>query len=205
MSITIVIIIVTSVVSIAAFSNSRLTYQYILNPYTVHRRNEWWRLLTSGFLHGDFGHLFFNMFSLYIFGDGVEAYFGAIFGAKAGFFYLLLYLTGIIVANLPDTFSKKNNSGYNALGASGGVASVVFAFIMFEPTAKMGFIPLPPIIPAWIFGILYLLYSRYMAQKQYDNIGHTAHIYGALWGVVFVTLSYPSIITLFISKIANSF
>jgi membrane associated rhomboid family serine protease len=205
LSLTVIIIAITAVVSIAAFNNGRLVHQYILNPYTVHRRNEWWRLLTSGFLHGDFGHLFFNMFSLYIFGEGVESYFHQIFGNKADFFYLLLYLLGIIVANLPDTFSKKNNSGYNALGASGGVASVVFAFIMFQPTAKMGFIPLPPIIPAWIFGILYLLYSRYMAQKQYDNIGHTAHMWGALWGVIFVILTYPPIVQHFIQTIAGSF
>jgi membrane associated rhomboid family serine protease len=162
-------------------------------------------LLTSGFLHGDFGHLFFNMFSLFIFGGGVEAYFHEIFGQKANLFYLLLYLSGIIVANLPDTFTKKNNSGYNALGASGGVSSIVFAFIMFQPTAKMGVMPLPPIIPAWIFGILYLLYSRYMAQKQYDNIGHTAHMWGALWGVVFMIITFPPIVQHFIQTIAGSF
>jgi membrane associated rhomboid family serine protease len=145
------------------------------------------------------------MFSVYLFGEGVEGYFHEIFGAKANFFYLLLYLLGIIVANLPDTFSKKNNSGYNALGASGGVSSIVFAFIMFQPTAKMGFLPLPPIIPAWIFGILYLWYSRYMAQKQYDNIGHTAHLWGALWGVVFMIVVYPPIVQHFIQTIAASF
>lgn len=196
---------VTAIVSIAAFNNKSIEYQYILNPYIVHRRNEWWRLLTSGFLHGDAGHLIFNMFSLYIFGVGVEGYFHEIFGAKANLYFLLLYLLGIIVANLPDTFSKKNHSGYNALGASGGVSSVVFAFIMFQPTAKMSVFPLPPIIPAWIFGILYLVYSRYMAQRQSDNIGHTAHMWGALWGVVFMILTYPSIVQHFIQAIAGSF
>jgi membrane associated rhomboid family serine protease len=205
MPLTWIIIAVTAVVSIAAFYNRSLEYQYILNPYIVHRRKEWWRLLTSGFLHGDFGHLFFNMFSLFIFGQGVEAYFHEIFGQKANLFYLVLYLSGIIVANLPDTFTKKNNSGYNALGASGGVSSIVFAFIMFQPTAKMGVMPLPPIIPAWIFGILYLLYSRYMAQKQYDNIGHTAHMWGALWGVVFMVITFPPIVQHFIQTIAGSF
>ncbi len=196
---------VTAIVSIAAFNNKSIEYQYILNPYIVHRRNEWWRLLTSGFLHADAGHLIFNMFSLYIFGVGVEGYFNEIFGAKANLYFLLLYLLGIIVANLPDTFSKKNYSGYNALGASGGVSSVVFAFIMFQPTEKMSVFPLPPIIPAWIFGILYLVYSRYMAQRQSDNIGHTAHMWGALWGVVFMILTYPPIVQHFIQTIAGSF
>lgn len=211
LSLTIIIIAITAVVSIAAFNNGRLMQQYILNPYTVHRRNEWWRLLTSGFLHGDFGHLFFNMFSLYLFGQGfggvkgVEDHFREVFGEKAGLFYLLLYLLGIIVANLPDTFSKKNNSGYNALGASGGVSSIVFASILFEPTARMGAYIIPPIIPAWIFGILYLWYSKYMAEKQYDNIGHTAHMWGALWGVIFVIVAYPPIVQHFIQTIAGSF
>ncbi|RYU94701.1 rhomboid family intramembrane serine protease [Emticicia agri] len=202
---TFIIIGITVLVSLAAFSNKSLEYRYILNPYIVHRRKEWWRLLTSGFLHGDFAHLFFNMLSLFLFGLATEARFHEIFGEKAVFFYLLLYLSGIIIANLPDTFSKKNHSGYNALGASGGVSSIVFAFIMFEPTAKMGAYILPPFIPAWIFGLLYLWYSKYMAEKQYDNIGHTAHFWGALWGVIFMILTFPPIIRIFITKIAGSF
>ena len=205
MSLTVIIIAITGVISVLAFNNAELMHRFILNPYTIHRRKEWWRMLTSGFLHADFGHLFFNMFSLYLFGEGIEEYFQYVFGAQAPIYYILLYVLGIIVANLPDTFSKKDQSNYNALGASGGVSSVVFAYIMFNPTTKMGFIPLPPIIPAWIFGILYLLYSRYMSQRQYDNVGHTAHIWGALWGIIFVCATYPPVIQLFIQQITQSF
>ncbi|WP_337041897.1 rhomboid family intramembrane serine protease [Emticicia sp. 17c] len=205
MSVTVIIIIITAIISIIAFDNTRLRNQYILNPYIIHKNNEWWRMLSSGFLHADYAHLFFNMFSLYLFGQGLERYFLMRLGDKGTFYYILLYLLGIIVANISDTFSKKNYSGYNALGASGGVSSVVFGYIMFNPTAKMGVFPIPPIIPAWIFGLLYLAYSRFMSEKQYDNIGHTAHFWGAIWGVIFVVLAYPPVMQEFIDKIISSF
>lgn len=205
MSITILLIIVIVGISIWAWSNPEILYKFILNPYTIHRRGEWYRMLSAGFIHADYAHLGFNMFSLYFLGEAVEMYFKYIFGDKGAIFYLLLFLLGVIFGNIPDTSRKKNNPDYNALGASGGVSSVVFAFIILSPLTKLSIMFIPIGIPAWIFAILYVAYSNYMAKRQLDNIGHTAHLWGALWGVVFVILLYPTSLSSFIEQIVGSF
>lgn len=205
MSITVLLIIVIVGISIWAWQNPEILYKLILNPYTIHRRGEWYRMLTAGFIHADYAHLGFNMFSLYFLGRSVEIYFNYIFGDKGAIFYLLLFLLGIVFGNIPDTRNKKNNSNYNALGASGGVSSVVFAYILLRPLASLNVMFIPIDIPAWIFGVLYVAYSNYMAKRQLDNIGHTAHLWGALWGVVFVILLYPQSLSSFIEQIVGSF
>jgi membrane associated rhomboid family serine protease len=148
-------------------------------------------------------HLIFNMLSLYMIGIYVEAEYASndVFGEKGKLFYVLLYVGGLVMSSLYSYEKHKNDSWYNALGASGAVSAVVFAFIILEPTARLSlmFIPIP--IPAYLFGLLYLGVEYYMGKRGQSNIGHDAHFWGAVFGVIFTILLKPSLFHEFISKI----
>ena len=200
--VTIIIIAVTVLVSILCF-NGRLNVDSLMfNAYRVWHRKEWWRMLTSGLVHGGWGHLFFNMLTLYFFGTVVERYFAAAFGGTNGIvLYVVLYVSAIAVASLWDLFKNRDNPNYNALGASGAVSAVLFASILFDP--KMGIyiylIPIP--VPGYIFAPLYLLYCWYMARRGTDNIGHTAHFWGAVYGLAFPLICRPDIFQHFLAQL----
>jgi membrane associated rhomboid family serine protease len=188
-SLTIIIIIITAVTSFVAFSNAKLIDDLIFYPPAVTQQRQWYRFITCGFIHADIPHLAFNMISLYMFGEAVEGQFVIMFGAKAKLVYLLLYFSALVVCLLP-TFSKhKNDYQYKSIGASGAVSAVVFVGILFYPTAKIGIFIIPPIIPGFIFAPIYLFISAYLEKKGADNINHSAHIWGALYGVAFVILA----------------
>lgn len=157
----------------------------ILTPYWIERKKEYYRFITSGFIHADLKHLIFNMISLYFFGYIVEAWLGT-------GLYVLLYITAIVVSDIPTYLKHKNNSNYASLGASGAVSAVIFASILLHPINLIFiyFIPMPAIV----FGILYLAYSYYMDKQSRDNVNHSAHLYGAVYGLVFVGVLYPAII-----------
>ncbi|KAA6433608.1 rhomboid family intramembrane serine protease [Rufibacter glacialis] len=202
MSITFIIIAVTVLVSLFAWRNQNLMENWVHHPQSVAQNNEWWRLLTSGFLHADFMHLFFNMFSLYIFGGVVEQQFMAVFGFGAGAaFYILLYLLAIVVSDLPTLFKHRNDSRYYSLGASGGVAAIIFASIYFNPLTELIIFPIPIPIKGYIFGGLYLFYSYYLSKKGNDGINHSAHFYGAAFGFLVSLILVPGQISHFISDI----
>ncbi|TGD77993.1 rhomboid family intramembrane serine protease [Hymenobacter wooponensis] len=191
---TLVLVALTCGISMYAWSNQELMDSWILSPYEVRRRNEWYRFITSGFLHADFGHLLFNMLAFYSFSQIVEQVFVNFFGITTGILYfLLLYIGGIIVSDIPTYLRHRNDPNYRSLGASGGVASVIFSAILFAPTNKIGVFPLPPSlgIPGFIFGFLYLAYSYYMGRRRGDNINHDAHFYGALYGLVVTLILVP--------------
>ena len=132
-----VLILITALVSILAFRNYELMDKLVLNPYSISRRQEYWRFVTSGFVHADFGHLFVNMFTLYSFGNMMEQIYNQISPGNGALLYLLLYIGGIIVSDLPTFFKHRNQFSYNSLGASGGVSSVLFAAILFAPTQSL--------------------------------------------------------------------
>ncbi|MEA5257023.1 rhomboid family intramembrane serine protease [Arcicella aquatica] len=200
MSLTFIFIGITVALSLYAWNNQTIMNKWIMNPYSVKQYKEYYRFLTSGFLHADYGHLFFNMLSLYFFGDIVEYYFSGIFGADIGsLLYAVLYLLGIIVANVPSYADHKNDRYYNALGASGGVSAVVFSAILFQPTAQIYVYFFP--VPGFVYAILYSAYSFYMSKRNLDNIGHSAHLYGAAFGVAFTLLLQPSLFSHFINQI----
>jgi membrane associated rhomboid family serine protease len=197
---TLYIIIITSLFSLLCFSNKTVYHQFILNPYQVKHQQQWYRLLTSGFMHADFLHLFVNMFVVYSFGNVVEYYYAAAFGAAGKWIYIALYLTAIVAANASTQFKYQNSSYYNSLGASGAVSAVVFASILFAPYNKIylyGIIGLPGII----LGAAYLAYSYYMAKRQSDNTNHEAHFYGAIYGIVFTLVLKPKVFLFFINQL----
>jgi membrane associated rhomboid family serine protease len=143
------------------------------------------------------------MLSLYFFGDIVEYYFLATFGESTGILcYTILYLLGIIVSGIPSYLDNKNNAYYNALGASGGVSAVVFAAILFDPLSKI-YLYFAIGIPGFIYAILYSFYSYYMSKRNLDNIGHSAHLWGAGFGVAFTLLLEPSLFLHFINQILS--
>jgi membrane associated rhomboid family serine protease len=146
------------------------------------------------------------MFALYSLGLGLEQdILPAFFPAHARYFYLLLYFGAIIVSSVPAYEKHKNNPGYSAVGASGAIFAVLFSYILINPTAMLGimFIPIP--IPAFVLGILYLGYELYMSKRGKTNIGHDAHFWGGIYGLVFTTILHPAFIPNFYHQIMALF
>jgi membrane associated rhomboid family serine protease len=189
-SITLIIIVVTVIVSLIAFNNSQVMDNLIFYPPAVTENKQYYRFITCGFIHADFGHLAFNMISFYLFSSAlVEPSFMSYFGDYGRAALLTMYLLALIVSLLPTYVKNKMNTQYKSLGASGAVAAVVFAGIMISPLSQLGFFIIPPVIPGFIFGPLYLVLSAYLEKRGGDNINHSAHIWGALFGVVFLIIA----------------
>ncbi len=203
--ITYLIIGVTALISFMAFNNQDLFLKMKHWPYQEARRGEYYRWLTSGFLHADPMHLIFNMLTLYFFGKYVEGWFGAMFPGFGQLVFLIFYLAGIAAASSATFFKYKDSPGFASIGASGAVAAVLFACILFDPTIgiMMFFIPIP--IPGFIFGILYLWYSSYAARQGNDNIDHVAHFFGAVFGFFFPIVFMPSLFMRFIEQMVAWF
>ena len=189
LSITLVIIIITTLVSIGGFSNHKIIDDLIFYPPAVSKQGQWWRFFTCGFIHADIGHLVLNMYALYIFGIAVEKAFVGIFGQYGGYIYLLMYISALIVCLLPTYRKNKDNYYYRSLGASGAVSAVVFCFILLDPLQKLGLIFFPVMIPGFIFGALYLIVSSILDRRSADNINHSAHIWGAVYGIAFLIVA----------------
>ncbi len=198
MVLTIAIIVVTALASFAAFNNQEIFNKLILWPRVMDKPAEYYRLLSSGFIHADIGHLFFNMFTLYFFGEFVESAFSYL---NTPILFLILYLTGIVIASLPSFLKNRHNSYYRSLGASGGVAAILFASIYFNPWAKISFMFLPIGIPSIIFGVLYVGYSAYMDRKGGTNINHNAHLWGGIYGFTFAFAFDPTHGRIFIDQL----
>jgi membrane associated rhomboid family serine protease len=181
--VTVILIAANVILSIACFNNQDLMAKMIMWPYGVKRYNQYYRFITSGFIHANWMHLIFNMFTLYFFGRVIEAYFTMLqLGGIAA--YLVLYFLGLILSDLPTYFKYKDDPNYHSLGASGAVSAVVFAAIVFNPWSSLyifGAIK----ISAFLYAVLYIWYSIYMSKKGGDNINHDAHLYGALFGLGF--------------------
>ncbi len=198
-----IIIGITVLISILAFNRRDIFDKLRFSPYSIYHFKEGWRFFTYALLHADWVHLFINMFVLYSFGDVVIAYLGYFFGIKGVFYFILLYVGGILFSVLVDFGRQKENAYYTAVGASGAVSAIVFASIMVYPTGSVYLFLIPIPIPSAIFGILYLVYSAYMAKRGRDNIGHNAHFWGAIVGIVFMIAIRPEVAVEFIQKIAS--
>lgn len=200
MSISLIIMGITVAISLLAFQKPEWMDAMIMSPYRISRRGEYWRFITSGFIHADFAHLFFNLFSFYFFGTQLSYIFTVIFPGYGDIAFVIFYLLGILVADLPTYFKQKNNHYYNSLGASGAVSAVIFAGIMFFPTEKIYLFGLLG-IPGFIYAGLFTWYSIAMDRRGRDNVNHSAHLYGGLFGIVFVSIAYPQVWISFVQQI----
>jgi len=187
MTITLIIIIITVLVSIAAFMNDKIFNDFIFDPPAVTYDKQWYRFLTCGLIHADYLHLAFNMFAFYSFGDIVERHFVLLFHEKGKLFYLLLYITSLFACLIPTYLKHKTDNYYRSLGASGAVSAVIFAFIMLNPLQGLNLLGIRQLeLPAFIFGFLYLVISSFLGKKGAGGINHSAHIFGALYGIAFL-------------------
>ena len=191
MSITLIILIATCIISIAAFNNQKLLDNLIFYPPAINEQQQYYRFITCGFIHANVPHLVFNMYSFWIFGEYVEILFMTVFGPVGRWYYLLMYISALVVCLLPTYTKNKTNYHYRSLGASGAVSSVIFAFIFLNPLQGIGLIFLPRefMIPGFIFGFLYLVVSSYLDKKGGGNINHSAHIWGAIYGIIFLIIA----------------
>ncbi len=198
MIITLIIIAVTAMISIAAFNNTELIRRLILWPPAVSRDRQYYRLVTYGLIHADPQHLLFNMLTFYFFGQYIERVYAPYLGAVG---YALFYVGGLIVSILPTYLRNRNNPQYRSLGASGAVSAVLFAFILINPwaTIYVFFFPLPAII----YAVAYVAYSVYMDRQNAGNINHSAHLWGAAYGIIFTIVMEPRVIGLFLEGLAH--
>ena len=201
MPLTYLIILLTAGVSILAMNNGQLFGKLRFNAYDAKHGNQWYRFASYGLVHAGFVHLFVNMLVLYSFGRIVESYFAIYFPGKAGYYYGMMYFGGLIFAVLPAFARHKNDVFYNAVGASGAVAAVVFSSILLHPSGKIFLFLIPVPIPAPVFGVLYIAYEYYMARRGGDNIGHDAHLWGALFGLVYTIALKPGLVGIFLQEL----
>ncbi len=194
-------------ISVYAFSRPELKENLIFSPYRIKRTNEWYRFVSSGFIHADWMHLIFNGYVFYQFSRIIEIYFTSTYGAFLGSLYtIFLFVSGIMVSHITTYVKNTENSWYASLGASGGVSSVLYAYIFLAPTNNLYLLFIPVGIPAIVVGIGYLFLSNYYARNgSRDNINHEAHYTGSLWGVVFMLLINPKGIFVFIDQIKSLF
>lgn len=201
--ITIIIIAINVIVSMKGFNDPGFFNRYKFQTGAVLNGKQYDRILTSGFLHVDFTHLIFNMLTLYFFANVVIQYFSApsyfVYGTAGvvnmttGYImFAVVFLLSILGGNFLALFFQRNNPYYSAVGASGGVSGVLFAAIAAYPDMTLGLMFIIP-MPGWVFGILYLGYSVYGMQKQLGNIGHEAHLGGAIVGLIAPIIFYPEI------------
>ena len=212
-----IIIGVTVFVSWQAFEKSWLFDKLLLNQYSVRHRKEYYRVISHVLIHADWTHLLFNMFTFYSFGTFMESVFtneGLFLSFFPGYYYwgektgealfLLLYLLGGIAATIPSILKHGNNFGYNAVGASGAVSAIMMAFMIMFPNFQVSFFMFIP-MPAWVGALIFLGLEHYLSRTQRSsNIAHDAHIWGALFGILFVIFLNPEFLTHFISEVRES-
>ena len=195
---TYIILIATVVVSIACFNNDSLFNKLSYSPYRMVHAKEWYCIISHGFVHADWVHLFVNMFTFLSFGQYVEKAFVSLGFGGGGF--LLLYFGGMIAASLYDLWKYKDNRYYTSIGASGAVSAVLFTAIFLNPWDKIYLFAAIP-IPGIVFGFIYLWYCQYMARRGGDNINHNAHFYGAVYGFILPILLEPGLLQMFIHQL----
>ncbi len=185
--ITISIIIVTAIVSFIALNNEQLMDKLIFYPPAVTEDREYYRFISCGFIHADTFHLIFNMLSFYSFGTVViEPVFNNMFGTYGGIVYLSFYLLALVFSLIPTYLKNRHNTTYRSLGASGAVSAIVFAGIIIYPLMPLSIMFLPFSFPGFIFGFVYLLITAYLDKRGGGNINHSAHLWGALFGIIFI-------------------
>jgi len=188
-----VLVALTVLVSIAAFQDRRVFETLLFSPYAVQHRGQWYRLFSHGLIHADTMHLVVNMFVLWSFGSSVEVLYPFVTPVPGAAAFLVLYFGGMLFATIPGMTKHRNDPAYRSIGASGAVSAVVFAQIVMLPTHKVSLFFIQE-LPAWLFGVLYLVYSYAMDKRGGDNVAHDAHFYGAVFGVLFTFVLHPALL-----------
>jgi len=179
-----VIFALTILISAIGLKSPRVIDRLILRPYRLVRNREYERLITSGFVHADLGHLIFNLITFYFFAFALERVIGTMR-------FVVLYFVGLILSDLGTYFKNRNNPEYASLGASGAILAVMFASIVYFPNQSLFLFPIPVPIPAPLFAVGYLAYSYWQSRVSRGRINHDAHFGGALTGLAFVALTDP--------------
>jgi membrane associated rhomboid family serine protease len=199
-NITLTIVIITSIISLAGFRNGKVVDELIFWPPAISKKHQYYRFITCGLIHADYIHLIFNMVTLYFFGTYMEAHYQGDLGLQK-YYYLALYIGALIVSNIPTYIKHYNDSDYRSLGASGAVSAVLFSFILLGPWQQIIVLVFP--VPAIIYGGLFLFYSAYMSRKGGDHVNHDAHFYGALFGVIFTIAVRPDVVNIFLNELKH--
>lgn len=189
-----IIFIFTVITSIYAFNDHSIYGKFMMHPYSVGRGKKLYTLITSGLIHADWMHLIFNMFTFVCFAFTLELRLGH-------WQFGLLYLASLILSDIPTVIKHKEHFWYNSLGASGAISAVLFSYIFFAPWSRLSVMGIP--MPAIVFAVLYLVYSWYMSKNAKDNIGHDAHFFGALTGIIFTIIFVPDAIPNFIRLLTS--
>lgn len=192
------LIAITVLVSWLAFERPRLLDRLILWPPAIDRKKQFDRLLTHGFIHADWQHLLFNMITLFFFGRFAEQVITELIGPIG---FIAFYLSAIVIAILPTYLRHRHDAHYRSLGASGAVSAVLFAFILINPWSLIFIFFLP--VPAILYGVFYVGYSFWMDRKGTDNTNHSAHLSGAIYGVLFMLLMEPRIAGVFLQRLMS--
>lgn len=191
-----IIFLLNILLSLWAFNNPNLYGKFMLHPYSISKGKNVYQILTSGFIHKDWSHLLFNMLTFYFFAFNLEKVIGH-------FPFGMVYMGSLILSDIPSISKHKNDFWYHSLGASGAVCGVLFSYILFFPFTKLIIFPIPIPIPAVLYGILFLIYSSYLAKRESDGINHDAHFYGALSGIMITAITIPGALLHFFSQVTN--
>src|ERR1700761_7293898 len=186
------IIILTAIISVLSFNNRRLIDALIFWPPAINIKHQYYRFVTCGLIHADFMHLGFNMLTLYFFGKALENFYMGELGLQH-FYFIILYVTALIASNIPTYLKRREDYNYRSLGASGAVCAVLFAFILIEPWETLrlfGAIKMPSIV----YAVLFLVFEFIMSKRGGDNVNHDAHLWGALYGVLFTIAVRPDVV-----------
>ena len=183
-----IVIAVTALVSYKGFNDRVFFEKYMLRVGSILNGKEYIRMISSGFLHADWTHLFFNMFTLYFFGPEVLAHAGITN-------FIIIYIGSLVFGNLMAIYFNRKDWRYSAIGASGAVSGVIFSSIILFPGMSLYILPIPFPIPGWMFGIGYVVYSIYGMKSNLGNIGHGAHLGGGVAGILITILLMPSVVS----------
>ncbi|WP_192906664.1 rhomboid family intramembrane serine protease [Luteimonas marina] len=196
--VTFVLIGVTVFVSWQAFNNRALLERLILWPPAIDRQKQYDRLVTHGFIHADGQHLLFNMITLFFFGRAIEPVFVDRIGMLG---FAAFYLSAIVMAIMPTYFRHQKDANYRSLGASGAVSAVLFSFILFAPWSLIFLVFIP--VPAILYAVAYIGYSIWMDRRGGDNVNHSAHLWGAAYGMLFTVMMEPRVASTFLARLLS--
>lgn len=191
------------VCSIIGFSNPFILEKYIFSPYLIKHYKQHYRFLSHAFFHANFLHLFLNVWMLWTFGNILENYnYPLLFGEKMGkIYFLILFTGGIYASSIVEFLKNKDHPNYASLGASGAIEAVIFSFIIINPFQWLYLFFIP--MPAWVLGLLFLAFSFYMSKRKLptDRIGHEAHFWGGIFGIIFTCIIKPSLLMAYLDLI----